>query len=69
MPISTRWTSTPAWARRRAATEPPYPVPITSAGTRAPEGIARAGAACTPRAAAPSREPVPAMKPRRETLF
>ncbi|MEU8251927.1 NAD(P)-binding protein, partial [Nonomuraea sp. NPDC048916] len=36
MPISIRCTSMPAWARRRAATEPPYPVPITRAGTWAP---------------------------------
>lgn len=45
MPISIMCTSMPAWARRSAATEPPYPVPITRAGTWAPESI---GAAAEP---------------------
>ncbi|UUU44939.1 hypothetical protein [Streptomyces sp. NBC_00162] len=46
MPISTMWTSMPAWARRRAATDPPYPVPITRTGTRAPSSMAVVVVAC-----------------------
>jgi hypothetical protein len=78
MPISTMCTSTPARARRKAATEPPYPVPTTSAGTCAPEAMGAAvvvaavvvvawALVAPARSAPPRTEPVPVMRSRRDT--
>ncbi|MFJ9174620.1 hypothetical protein [Streptomyces sp. NPDC102360] len=45
MPISTIRTAMPASASRSAATEPPYPVPMTRAGRCAPSATGATAAA------------------------